>query len=145
MASLLSFSAVETASTQTKPASTKETGFLVVFGLHGVCWAKNPVSDYPCVQDYKSLKFPLDLSPFLAIFLIGDLLFAVLTLSPVVLVPFVVVLVPFVAALVPFVLTTPHKTKTSVRRDDKFLILPMQFQNGSPNADLPNPPLIQYS
>src|SRR4028118_1499944 len=124
MGSLLSFSAVETASTQTKPASTKETGFLVVFGLHGVCWAKNPVSDYPCVQDYKSFKFPLDLSPFLAVFLIGDRLFV---------------------ALVPFVLTTPHKTKTSVRRGDKFLNLPMQFQNGSANADLANPPLIQYS
>src|SRR4028118_91256 len=124
MASLLSFSAVETASTQRKPASTKETGFLAVFGLHGVFWAKNPVSDHPCVQNYKSFKLPLDLSPFLVVFLIGDRLFV---------------------ALVLFVLTTPHKTKTLVRRDDKFLTLPMQFQNGFPNADLPNPPLIQYS
>jgi hypothetical protein len=33
MESLLSFSAVETAPTQTKPASTKETGFLAVFAL----------------------------------------------------------------------------------------------------------------
>src|SRR4028118_2419564 len=106
MGSLLSFSALETASTQTKTASTKETGFLTVFGLHGVFWAKNPVSDYPCVQDYKSFKFPLDLSPFLAVFLIGDRLFAVLTLSPVV--------------LVRFVLTTPHKTKTLVRQDAKI-------------------------
>src|SRR4028118_2306881 len=138
MGSLLSFSALETASTQTKTASTKETGFLVVFALHGVFWAKNPVSDHPCVQDYKSFKFPLDLSPFLVVFLIGERLFVVLTLSP-------LVLVPFVVALVPFVLITPHKTKNLVRRDDKFLNLPMQFQNGFLNADLPNPPLIQYS